>query len=109
MLIVNEQTWDLVSKGDLFEMNNSKCVNNSQPLSSSFHIPHYVYVKPTISSNFKHEYGSQPCSVLFYQANAHILQTKNCGFNDAAENLSLLVRAQCARHCTSLEELPVKA
>ena len=110
VLIVNEQTWDLVSTGNSSEMNNGECVNNSQPLCSSLCIPHCIHVKPTISSNFKHEYRSQTCSVLFYQANVvHILQTKNGDFNAAAENPSLLVRAQCARHYTRENSLAWKS
>lgn len=98
MLTVNEQMLDLVSKSNSSEMNIGKCVNNSQPLCSSLHISCYVHVTP--------EYCSQPCSVLFYQANVLcILQTKSGGFKGAAENPSLLVRAQCAGHCARANSL----
>lgn len=48
MVIVNEETWDLVSKGNSSVMNNAKIVNNSQPLCGSLQIPHYVHMKHTI-------------------------------------------------------------
>lgn len=106
MLTVNEQTLDLVSKSNSSEMNIGKCVNNSQPLCSSLHISCYVHVTPATSGNFNREYWRQPCSVLFYQAIVLcILQTKNGGFKGAAENPSLLVRAQCAGHCARANSL----
>lgn len=47
-----------MSEGSSSEMGNGKCINNLKPLGSSLHIPHYIHVKPTHSSNFRHEYGT---------------------------------------------------
>lgn len=105
VVVVNEQTWDLVGKGNSAEVGNAKHVNNSLSSCSPLRVPHCVHVKPTSSCNFKCEYGSNCCSTR--QVINLLIQIKNGVINDDAENPSLF-KARYGRHCTGENSLDWK-
>lgn len=85
-----------MSKGNPSAMNSAKTVNNSQPLFSSLHIPHHVYMKHTIPVISNISVGASLVQCYPIRQMLYIFYTqKNGGVCDAAENPSLLVKALC--------------